>query len=123
MNPSFAEGHFYLAKLYLDGGLNLDEAERLARKGLELAPTPSTRRSDTTCALTSTRSKGGAATPITKPPADGRWNRTQAGSDDVESLTAFRISSPCSFAEGANCDRVRASGRGASALRASSARE
>ncbi len=38
MNPSFAEGHFYLAKLYLDGGLNLDEAARLARTGLELAP-------------------------------------------------------------------------------------
>ena len=37
-NPSFAEGHFYLAKAYLDAGVNLDEAIRLARKGLELAP-------------------------------------------------------------------------------------
>jgi choline-sulfatase len=38
MNPSFAEGHLYLAKLYLDMDQNLDEAVRLARKGIELAP-------------------------------------------------------------------------------------
>jgi tetratricopeptide (TPR) repeat protein len=38
MNPSFAEGHLYLAKLYLDMGQNLDEAVRIARKGIELAP-------------------------------------------------------------------------------------
>lgn len=38
-NPRFAEGHFFLAKVYLDAGTNLDEAVRLARKGLELAPT------------------------------------------------------------------------------------
>ena len=38
MNPSFAEGHLFLAKLYLDAGQNLDEAVRLARKGVELAP-------------------------------------------------------------------------------------
>jgi choline-sulfatase len=38
MNPSFAEGHLFLAKLYLDMGQQLDEALRLARKGVELAP-------------------------------------------------------------------------------------
>ncbi len=40
MNPSFAEGHLFLAKLYLDLDLeqNFDQAVRLARKGLELAP-------------------------------------------------------------------------------------
>jgi choline-sulfatase len=38
MNPSFAEGHLYLAKAYLDQEQNLDEAVRLARKGIELAP-------------------------------------------------------------------------------------
>ena len=38
MNPSFAEGHLYLAKAYLDAGQSLDEAVRLARKGIELAP-------------------------------------------------------------------------------------
>ena len=37
-NPSFAEGHLYLAKLYLDMQQNLDEAVRLARKGIGLAP-------------------------------------------------------------------------------------
>jgi len=37
-NPSFAEGHLYLAKLYLDMQQNLDEAVRLAKKGIELAP-------------------------------------------------------------------------------------
>jgi choline-sulfatase len=39
MNPSFAEGHLYLAKAYLDQERQLDEAVQLARKGLELAPT------------------------------------------------------------------------------------
>jgi choline-sulfatase len=38
MNPSFAEGYFYLAKLDLDEGRDLDEAVRLAQKGIELAP-------------------------------------------------------------------------------------
>jgi len=38
INPSFAEGHLFLAKLYLDGEQNFDEAARLARRGLELAP-------------------------------------------------------------------------------------
>jgi tetratricopeptide (TPR) repeat protein len=38
MNPSFAEGHLFLAKLYLDTGERLDEAVRLARHGIELAP-------------------------------------------------------------------------------------
>ena len=38
MNPNFAEGHLFLAKLYLDLGQKLDEAVRLAQKGLELAP-------------------------------------------------------------------------------------
>ena len=37
-NPRFAEGHFFLAKAYLDAGTNLDEAARSARKGLEVAP-------------------------------------------------------------------------------------
>ncbi|RPJ56480.1 MAG: tetratricopeptide repeat protein, partial [Acidobacteria bacterium] len=37
-NPAFPEGHFYLAKAYLDSGTNFDEAVRLALKGLELAP-------------------------------------------------------------------------------------
>jgi len=38
MNPSFAEGHLFLAKAYLDAEQNLDEAVRLARRGIELAP-------------------------------------------------------------------------------------
>jgi arylsulfatase A-like enzyme/Tfp pilus assembly protein PilF len=38
MNPSFAEGHLFLAKVYLDSGQQLDEAVRLARKGIELDP-------------------------------------------------------------------------------------
>src|SRR5207248_443784 len=38
MNPSFAEGHLFLAKAYLDGGQQLDEAARLAREGVELDP-------------------------------------------------------------------------------------
>jgi arylsulfatase A-like enzyme/Tfp pilus assembly protein PilF len=38
INPNFAEGHFFLAKLYLDLNQTLDEAVRLARKGLELGP-------------------------------------------------------------------------------------
>jgi choline-sulfatase len=38
MNPSFAEGHLFLAKAYLDQEQNLDEAVVLARKGIELAP-------------------------------------------------------------------------------------
>jgi choline-sulfatase len=38
MNPSFAEGHLFLAKAYLDHDQQLDEAVRLARKGIELAP-------------------------------------------------------------------------------------
>ena len=38
INPSFAEGHLFLAKLYLDADEHLDEAVRLARRGLELAP-------------------------------------------------------------------------------------
>ena len=37
-NPAFAEGHFFLAKLYLDSGSELDEAIRLARRGLDLSP-------------------------------------------------------------------------------------
>jgi tetratricopeptide (TPR) repeat protein len=35
-NPAFAEGHLVLAKAYLDEGRDLDEAAKLARKGLEL---------------------------------------------------------------------------------------
>ena len=37
-NPRFAEGHFFLAKAYLDAGTNFDEAIALAEKGLQLAP-------------------------------------------------------------------------------------
>src|SRR5207247_8477757 len=37
-DPRFAEGHLYLAKLLLDLQQNLDEAVRLARTGIELAP-------------------------------------------------------------------------------------
>jgi tetratricopeptide (TPR) repeat protein len=37
-NPRFGEGHIFLAKAYLDSGSNLEEAVRLARKGLEYAP-------------------------------------------------------------------------------------
>jgi arylsulfatase A-like enzyme/cytochrome c-type biogenesis protein CcmH/NrfG len=36
LNPRFAEGYFYLAKLYLDEGRQLDEAISLAQRGLEL---------------------------------------------------------------------------------------
>jgi choline-sulfatase len=38
MNPSFAEGHLFLAKAYLDEEQHLDDAVRLARRGIELAP-------------------------------------------------------------------------------------
>jgi arylsulfatase A-like enzyme/tetratricopeptide (TPR) repeat protein len=37
-NPRFAEGYFYLAKAYLDAGRDVDEAIRVARKGLQLEP-------------------------------------------------------------------------------------
>ena len=37
-NPRFAEGYIFLAKAYLDAGTRLDEAVRVARKGLEYAP-------------------------------------------------------------------------------------
>jgi arylsulfatase A-like enzyme/Tfp pilus assembly protein PilF len=36
-NPAFAEGHLFLAKLYLDVG-QLDQAEKAARRGVELKP-------------------------------------------------------------------------------------
>ena len=39
-NPRFAEGHIFLAKAYLDSNRNFDEAIGLARKGLELKPSP-----------------------------------------------------------------------------------
>ncbi len=38
-NERFAEGYFYLAKLLMDLGQDLDEAVRLANKGLEVGPT------------------------------------------------------------------------------------
>jgi tetratricopeptide (TPR) repeat protein len=38
LNPHFAEGHLFLAKLYLDLEENLDEAVRLAQRGIELSP-------------------------------------------------------------------------------------
>lgn len=37
-NNNFANGYLFLAKAYLDLSENLDEAMRLVRKGLELAP-------------------------------------------------------------------------------------
>jgi len=37
-NPDFGEGYFYLAKLLLDQGRQLNEAVTLARKGLQVAP-------------------------------------------------------------------------------------
>jgi tetratricopeptide (TPR) repeat protein len=37
-NEDFANGYLFLAKSYLDLNENLDEAMRLAKKGLELAP-------------------------------------------------------------------------------------
>jgi tetratricopeptide (TPR) repeat protein len=40
-NPAFAEGHIFLAKAYLESASNLDEAARLAQKGLSLSPSPS----------------------------------------------------------------------------------
>lgn len=39
-NRAFGEGHIFLAKAYVEDGTNLDEAARLARKGLELSPDP-----------------------------------------------------------------------------------
>jgi tetratricopeptide (TPR) repeat protein len=38
LNPRFAEGYFYLAKLYLDQGRRLDEAAVLAQRGLAINP-------------------------------------------------------------------------------------
>ena len=38
LNPRFARGYLFLAKAILDRGGDLDEAIRLARKGLELEP-------------------------------------------------------------------------------------
>jgi arylsulfatase A-like enzyme/Tfp pilus assembly protein PilF len=39
-NPEFAEGHLFLARHYLETGEQLDEAIRLATRGLALAPDP-----------------------------------------------------------------------------------
>jgi tetratricopeptide (TPR) repeat protein len=39
-NPAFAEGHVFLAKAYLERGLNLEEAAAIARKGISLSPRP-----------------------------------------------------------------------------------
>jgi arylsulfatase A-like enzyme/Tfp pilus assembly protein PilF len=38
VNPHFAEGHLFLAKLYLDLDEHLDEAVKLAERGMELNP-------------------------------------------------------------------------------------
>jgi arylsulfatase A-like enzyme/Tfp pilus assembly protein PilF len=40
INPEFAEGHFFLAKAYLDSNENLDKAIELAHTGLDLGPSP-----------------------------------------------------------------------------------
>ena len=37
-NPRFGDGYIYLAKAYLDGGSNFQEAISLAQKGLEYSP-------------------------------------------------------------------------------------
>jgi Tfp pilus assembly protein PilF len=39
-NDKFANGHLYLAKIYLDSG-ELEKAQEMALKGLELGPEPS----------------------------------------------------------------------------------
>ena len=39
-NENFAIGHLYLAKVHLDTG-NLEKAQELASKGIELGPEPS----------------------------------------------------------------------------------
>jgi tetratricopeptide (TPR) repeat protein len=38
VNPDFAEGHLFLAKLLLDAGADPVEAAAIARHGLEIAP-------------------------------------------------------------------------------------
>jgi tetratricopeptide (TPR) repeat protein len=40
VNPEFAEGHIFLARQYLETGEHLEEAVRLASRGLELGPEP-----------------------------------------------------------------------------------
>jgi choline-sulfatase len=40
INPEFAEGHFVLAKAFLDSNQQLDRATDLARAGLSLGPSP-----------------------------------------------------------------------------------
>jgi arylsulfatase A-like enzyme/Tfp pilus assembly protein PilF len=40
VNPEFAEGHLFLARHYLETGEELDEAARLAARGLALGPDP-----------------------------------------------------------------------------------
>jgi tetratricopeptide (TPR) repeat protein len=40
INPDFAEGHFFLAKAYLDSNENLEKAIELAHTGLDLGPSP-----------------------------------------------------------------------------------
>jgi predicted Zn-dependent protease len=37
-NPTFVQGHYYLAKLLMDTGGDLQRAERLAREGIRLDP-------------------------------------------------------------------------------------
>jgi tetratricopeptide (TPR) repeat protein len=41
-NPDFADGHLFLARAYVAAGSNIQEAARLARRGLELSPTSET---------------------------------------------------------------------------------
>jgi arylsulfatase A-like enzyme/Tfp pilus assembly protein PilF len=40
INPEFAEGHFFLAKAFLDSNQQFERAIELARTGLELGPSP-----------------------------------------------------------------------------------
>ena len=75
MNPSFAEGHFFLAKAYLDAGDRLDEAVRLARKGIELDPRGRIRAARPLRDCRRHVAAGtGALTPSWKRRADKRWS-------------------------------------------------
>ncbi len=40
MNPDFPLAYFYLARIHLNRGENLEEAVRLVQRGIELKPEP-----------------------------------------------------------------------------------
>ena len=60
-NPRFAEGHFFLAKAYLDPGSTSTKPSRWLRRDWSSRRNRSTRRSGTTCSPTSTTGRGAAA--------------------------------------------------------------